>query len=129
MPPPDPGRMDRKIRIERQIETRDSQGSGESIPKWVPVANVWAEKVDVAGRERFTASQRFAEVDATWRIWWRADVDPTCRIVVSEGRGEDLVERAYGIVAVNEIGRREGLEILSSGRGELEANRPAQLHQ
>jgi head-tail adaptor len=120
---PDPGKMDTKIRVERPHVTRDAAGA--AVIEWRPVCNAWAERIDVSGSERFSASQRLATVTTIWRMWWRGDIDPTCRIVT---RDQDI-ERAYGIEAVNELGRREGIDVLSSARAEHDANQPAQLDQ
>jgi hypothetical protein len=73
-----------------------------------------ATKLDVGGRERmiFANSQIAAAFDARWQINYRLDMDPDLvdvaklRRIVHRGRVHDIVSAA-------QIGRREGIEILT----------------
>lgn len=106
------GDLDRRIRIEQATETQAPDGSGEPETTWATVAEVWAQKDPLGGRELFTAQQVAAKVDTRFRLRWRNDVRPERMRIVDE----DL--RLYDIQAVQEIGRRDGLLLLTSARGE-----------
>lgn len=70
----------------------------------------WAERRELKGDERWQAQQVVAKVDGKYRIRYRDDVGPLDRLV--DGG------REYDIHAALEIGRREGLELIVSSRGE-----------
>lgn len=101
------GRMDRRITIERRADVQDA--AGEPVPGWDLVAERWAQKRDVRGRERFAAEQEIGEETAVFVIRWLAGIDSSMRI-----RHDGKV---YGIVGLAEIGRREGLEITATAQG------------
>lgn len=107
-----PESFDRTIRIERATITQDP-GSGENVETWGDLATVQAGKHDVSDRERLAASEVQAELTTRFTIRWDstvASVNPKDRVIF-EGR-------TYNIVAVREIGRREGLEISASARAD-----------
>ena len=105
------GELDRRIRIEQPVETRDEE-TGEVETKWVPFAEVWAQRRDLRGREEYSAQQIAAGLDTRFRLRFLEGVTPKMRIVC-EGV-------AYDIRPAVELGRREGLEILASRRFEAE---------
>ena len=100
--------LDRRIRLERRIEETDD--SGQSVQRWVPLAEVWARVESLGGREGFGQQQVVATGDLRFTIRWRDDVAPLHRVV------HDGV--AYDVVSVAEDGRREGLLIVARGRAE-----------
>lgn len=104
----DPGRLDRRIVLERRDGQLDA--AGEDLPQWVAIATLPAQVEPVSGREGFSSQQRFAEATHTFTIRYRGGVDPTHRIRY-EGR-------TYDILGVSEIGRREGLAIVAAARAE-----------
>lgn len=95
------GRLDRLITIEQVSETRDAVGG--IIKTWTTWKEVWASKLDVAGREYFDAQAVQAEVTTTFRIRYVAGLSPKMRISYA---GE-----TYDIESVAEFGRREMWEI------------------
>jgi SPP1 family predicted phage head-tail adaptor len=95
------GRLDRRIKIEQRVETQNSVGEAEI--SYVLLAEVWAEKKFMSGRELFTAAQFVPTGQVMYKIRYRSDVDEKCRIVDRED--------TYDIVYLADIGRREGLEI------------------
>jgi SPP1 family predicted phage head-tail adaptor len=100
------GRLDRRIRIERNTATRNSRG--EVIAAWTVVAETWAQKNDLAGREPYRSEQFESQSTTRWRMRYRTDLDPTMRIVhIQDGQ-------VYEIDAVSEIGRREGLDVFTT---------------
>ena len=102
------GRLDRIILIQRKTTSADS--FGEPIETWATVATVWAEMVPVRGQERYAAMQQIAEIDTVFRIRYRAGITPLDRISYNS--------RLYDIKHVLEIGRFEGLELMTRTRAE-----------
>lgn len=92
------GRMDRRITILKPIiETGDS--NEDKITGWEKVADVWARKEDLRGKEMVVADQmRFmyltawsirkpeSGVKANWRIAYKAQVYEVVQISEGEGR-------------------------------------------
>ena len=97
------GALDRRAQLQRPTLAQDS--FGQPVETWTDVATVWAQKVPVRGAERFTDAQLDAQLEATFRIRHRSDVAPLWRLTC-EGT-------AYDVTAVLELGRREGLELLT----------------
>ncbi len=73
-------------------------------------ATVWAERLEIRGDERWQAMQTIAKVACKYRIRYRDDVGPMNMLVDGD--------REYDIQAALELGRREGLELMVSERGE-----------
>jgi SPP1 family predicted phage head-tail adaptor len=106
------GDLDRRISIERATVARDAFNN--PVPStWLPVATVWAAKMEIRDAERIAAQEVGAEVTTRFQIRWSstvADVNPKDRLIFDG--------RTYGISAVKEIGRREGLEITANARAD-----------
>jgi SPP1 family predicted phage head-tail adaptor len=71
----------------------------------------WAERLELRGDERWNAQQVVAAISAKYRIRYRSDITPMVRLVDADGR-------EYDIQAQLELGRREGIELIVSARGE-----------
>lgn len=105
------GKLDRRVALRRASTTTDATG-GE-VAAWETFATVWASKKDVGDAERVRGQEFGASITSRFQIRYSsavAGVDETCELVC-EGR-------TYGITAVKEIGRREGLEITAAARSE-----------
>ena len=74
-------------------------------------AQVWAERLELRGDERWNAQQVVASLSAKYRIRYRDDVGPLDVLIDADGR-------EYDISAALELGRKDGLELLCSARGE-----------
>lgn len=105
------GRLDR--RIELQSPTVAQNTYGEPITTWATIATVWAEMIENRGQERFTENQYLSQADKVFRVRWSDySVQMTTKHrVVHDGRNHDVVH-------VQEIGRREGIEIYCYARSE-----------
>lgn len=103
------GRMDRVVTL--RGKTTAPNDYGEEVATWSDIATVWAERLELRGDERWNAQQVVAKIACKYRIRYRTDVDAIDILVDSDGR-------EYDIQAVLEIGRREGLELICSARGE-----------
>jgi SPP1 family predicted phage head-tail adaptor len=102
------GLLDRRVRLERRVEETDA--SGQSVPRWLPLAEVWARVEPLGGREGFGQQQFVATGDLRFTIRWRNDVTPLHRVV-----HDDV---PYDVMSVAEDGRREALLIVARGRAE-----------
>lgn len=72
---------------------------------------VWAERRELRGDERWSAQQVIAGISCKYRIRYRDDVGPLNVL-------KDADNREYDINAVLELGRKEGLELIVSARAE-----------
>lgn len=105
--PTSPDELIRRITL--RFATVVNNGFGEPVQTWKDGATVWAKRVELYGNERWAAQQTVDKVDAKYHIRYRRDVTPTMRFK------EGLVE--YDIKAVNELGFKEGLELIASKVG------------
>lgn len=100
------GDLDRRITILALTVERDDFGG--VVETWSEVATVWARYLPGAGNERFMAATTYAETQARFHIRWRGDVTPEYRLSYDG--------KEWDILSVNEIERREGLEIAAKAR-------------
>jgi SPP1 family predicted phage head-tail adaptor len=96
------GPLDRYVSLQHRVLARNAT-TGEEAVSYTEYASVWASKKDIRGREFFAADQMNSEVSTTFQIRYRTDVVMTDRIVM-DGLN-------YNVVAIGEMGRRDGLEI------------------
>lgn len=126
------GPLDRRVSILRKQITLSA--SGDSIETWTPVVlTAWASLKPVRGDERFSSDQFIASEQSEFRLRWSgavADLSPLDRIVQPalrlseiEGSPPSFVtdasiadRRQYDIMAVHELGRREGVQVLAARR-------------
>lgn len=114
------GRLDRRITIQRSTSTPSD--SGEPELEWGDLAAVWAWMAPVRGSERFTNPQLVAEEQIEFRIRYSAtvaDLTPLDRIIYPSLSGSLPTKRVHDILAVHEIGRREGLQIITQRRPDV----------
>jgi len=107
--PMEAGERDRYVTIQRLVETDEP---GFPTEHWEDLAQMWAAKIDVLGRERFHAEQLSARYDTRWEVNYRADLDPDLVDVANERR---IVYqgRVYDVVAGSMIGRKAGVELMT----------------
>jgi len=91
------GKLRHRITIQQATETLSATGAVSLT--WATLATVWAERMDLSGREFFQASQVNAEKTVKFRIRYRADLTAKMR-VVHEGKTYDLA------AALDEKGRK-----------------------
>jgi SPP1 family predicted phage head-tail adaptor len=94
-------KMDRKIAIQELVETQS--GTGAPIWSFETVVEVWAEVDFQGGFEGPRGSGEQAAVSQIFRIRWRDGLTAKHAILFDGAR--------YDIVAIREIGRRDGLEL------------------
>jgi head-tail adaptor len=73
-------------------------------------SQVWAERLELRGSERWQSLQVISKVACKYRIRYRDDVGPMDMLIDGD--------REYDIHAALELGRREGKELLVAARGE-----------
>jgi SPP1 family predicted phage head-tail adaptor len=117
------GILDRRVTLMRRTETQSP--SGEPIVAWQALAgNRWASIGPVSGTERWATPQVAAQEQIEIRIRWSsdiADLSPRDRVVypaldLDDPPDEIADTHIYDILALPEIGRREGFRIIATRR-------------
>jgi SPP1 family predicted phage head-tail adaptor len=118
------GRLDRKIDIQRQ--TASQSPSGEPIESWTDIVKSWSASVrPLRGDERYSVPQEVASEQIQFEVRYStvlADLTPKDRIIYPAlGEGEESSgRRICDILAINEIGRRKGLQIVAQKRSDTD---------
>lgn len=107
------GARDRYVTIQQVTDGVDASDFPEE--SWSTLCQMWASKEDIGGRERFSANQTTAPFDTRWQVNYRADIDPEL-VSVSKVRRVLYQGRVHDIVRGSQIGRREGVELLTLAR-------------
>lgn len=102
------GTLDRRVTLLTVTRTQDPN-TGEEVETFVEGDSFWAQKLDLAGKEFFSAEQVNSEVTTKFTIRYRTGITPDMKLRC-EGVDYDIV--APGI----ELGRREGLQIMARKR-------------
>lgn len=119
------GRLDRLITIQRKSLT--SSDSGEPVETWTTIIERRAAGYrPLKGDERFTGEQVIGTEQVEFRIRYSsnvADLSQRDRVVypaLADESPEDVPDErnVFDIVAVHEIGRREGLLIMTQRRAD-----------
>ena len=121
-----PRRFDRIVTIQRKTETPSD--SGEPVEVWENLvlrhsASMWP----VRGDERFAAPQEVASDQIEFRIRYSSDVaalSPLDRIIhpaleLGEDPDDAPTRYIHDVLLVQEIGRREGLKIITLRRADV----------
>lgn len=105
------GRLDRRIDIQERVVSQDDFGS--EVISWSTIATVSAEKIENNGQERFQTAQFVGKTSRSFRFRWSNAVKVVTVLhrIVFDGVAHD-------IVAVREIGRREGIMVDCTARSE-----------
>lgn len=120
------GRLDRRITIQRSTST--SSDDGHPTESWATVGELRtpADVVPLSGDERFSAPQLVSREQVEFFVRYSealSSLSPVDRIIYPafEANSPQSAEtrRIYDILAVNEIGRREGLRIKAARRSDV----------
>jgi SPP1 family predicted phage head-tail adaptor len=95
------GNMDRRITIERKVETKKHTGS--VVPTWTPIATVWAEVLQQTANEFFTGYGEAETGTVIFRVRYRPGITTADRVTYNG--------TAYGLKEIKELGRRDALEL------------------
>ena len=105
------GKLDRRITLLSYSNPSDGIG-GDNPTYSTIVATVWADVIDLRGRELLAAQQSNSMITTKFRIRYRSDIDGRWRI--------GWKGKQYEIVGTPiEVGRNETLEIMGFARDEL----------
>lgn len=102
-----PGRMDRRVVLQRQIEPQNEYGEVEPI--WTDQMSVWAQVQPIRGSERFQAEG--LQTEATTEFLLR--YSPTVAAMTPKNWRIVYKEQHYDIEEVQELGRHDGVKILA----------------
>lgn len=105
------GERDRAVTIQQLVEsTPESRFPTE---RWITLtATVWMRKMDASASERVKGDQIAAAFDTQWEMGYAVNMDPEL-VDVAKKRRLLFLGRVYEIVAASQIGRREGIELLT----------------
>lgn len=79
------GALDRLITIEHPVMIQNEYGEEEKQwQEFYELPHVWAEKVDLNGRELYEAQQLNSEVTTQFRLRYRADLDARMRVACDD---------------------------------------------
>lgn len=95
-------------RIEIQHLVHGENEYGDPVAEWQTFANVWAEVLDLKGREFWQAAQVQSEVTTRVRIRYLPGIKPSMR-VVHDGRHLEIT------TVLDPDGRRRELQLLCKG--------------
>jgi len=95
------GKLDKTISIESLGLTVDDYGT--ETEGWTPVATVRAQLMQASTEEFMRSAGSISETAVVFRIRFRDDLAPSDR-VTHQGQ-------AYDVKEINELGRREGLDL------------------
>jgi head-tail adaptor len=118
------GPLDRRVIVQRV--TRSLGDDGGPIETWAAVGPArWARRRPVSGEERFTTEQLAAKEQVEFQLRWSSDLaalQPLDQIIepASDASFSPVPTRSiYDIVAVQEVGRREGLRVVTARRADV----------
>lgn len=123
------GQLDRRVTIQRK--TSSPSPSGEPNDTWSMLAVRRAASMwPVRGDERFASPEKVASDQIEFRVRYSADVaalTPLDRVIYPALTEEQAEEEAYvipersihDVLLVQEIGRREGLKIITARRADV----------
>lgn len=105
------GRMDRRVTLQSATMSIDPI-TNQEIAGWSAMADVWAERLPIAAHEVWQARQIDATIEVIYRLHYRDDLTPEGTRIL------DMDGRLYDVKGITEIGRRQGLMVAVSARGE-----------
>lgn len=101
------GRLDRQITIQTATQTTDAWN--HPTDTWSTLATVWATRTDRRSAEVVETAQVTGLTTTDWTIRYLSGVTHDARIIGDDGH-------TYEIRGIQEIGRREGLRIITEIR-------------
>ena len=101
------GRLDRQIQIQTSTQTVDSWN--HPTDTWTTLATVWATRTDRRSTEQTETNQVTGITTTDWTIRWMTGITHDARVV-------DAAGQIYEIRGIQEIGRQEGLRLITEIR-------------
>ncbi len=102
------GELDREITLQ-QLTPSDG-ADGFPVDTWSTLDTVWAAKDDISAKQRFSGAQLAAPFDCTFRIYYRADMDPEL-LDVPTVRRVVYLGRRFRITYAQQLERLAGIEL------------------
>lgn len=90
------GQRDKLVRIEQRSAVDTPSASGNPVPTWMKLADVYMRRVDSLGRESLGVNQVTAEFNTEWFMPYLSTMDPELldvpklRRLVHRGRTHDI---------------------------------------
>lgn len=118
------GRLDRRVTIQRKMTSLSD--SGAPIETWSAISHRRpASRTPIGGEERYQAQQFVARQQVEFRVRYGSSVtglSPLDRVIYPSPLDPNVQappdHDIYDIMAVHEIGRREGFRVLAARRAE-----------
>ena len=82
------------------------------VETWESLALEWMARTETRANERFAASTETASTETVWEMAYREDMDPDL-VNVPAHRRLVYQGRVYDITAGSQIGRQQGIELLT----------------
>lgn len=98
------GLLDRRVALLKRSTVRNPEHGEDEVFK--ETEQMWAQVVPVSGRDFFAAAQTHNERTIRFRTRYRTDIETTDRL--------GYQQQQFNIVAIAELGRRDGLEITAT---------------
>lgn len=102
----DPGELNQRVTLQRRAVGTDAMGQASGA--WTDVATVWARVLPLRGREFFAAAQVQQELSIKVTMRYRADVEPTMRLMW-QGKPHDIT----GVIQLG--GKKVWIEVMALG--------------
>jgi|TARA_B110000093_G_C12661197_1_gene282329 SPP1 family predicted phage head-tail adaptor len=102
------GLLDRRITIEHLGVNSGTDSWNVDATSWINVRSCWGKKKDNSSREGVELQQLTNVTSTVWRIRYVTDVTTEMRILYNS--------KYYYITGITEIGRREGLDLITELR-------------
>ena len=107
------GRRDCYVTIEG---TTTPSGGQFPTEEWTTVERIWMSRTELQADERFAADQESGFVVTQWQAPYVASLDPDLVNVVHLRRLR-YGHRVFNIRSASEIGRKDGIELLTLAQG------------
>jgi head-tail adaptor len=108
------GKRDRRIALVPLVDTTDTSGF-PLAEDGTPTITLWVSKEDISGRERLLMDQESAPYDSRFVLPFADAYNPNT-VDVAKVFALEYAGRRYDIVNASEIGRRDGVEMLTLAR-------------
>ena len=109
--PMEVGERDRAVTIQYLVES--TQASRFPAERWLTLTSpAWMRKMDAKASEKVKDDQIAAAFDTQWEMGYAANMDPDL-VDVPKKRRLVYLGRVHEIVGASQIGRLEGIELLT----------------
>jgi head-tail adaptor len=108
----------RNKRVQIEIGTPNTRGSGFPVEDWVPLGEpVWMSRKDTLGDERFAADQVSAWGQTRWEMAYQPDMDPEL-VDVMRVRRLNVNGRIFDIRAASLLDHRTGIALMTMDKAD-----------